>query len=78
MMFYLKGHQNYQKSNSKVPKKCPLIFNELHNSKSYLLADLMPLEIKYHTVPHLKGLNSGLEPQTSCGHGSNSMDPMLA
>ena len=24
----------------------------------------MPFEIKRHTVPHLKGLNSGLEPST--------------
>ena len=38
----------------------------------------MPLEIKQHTVPHLKGLNSGLEPYTSHGRGSNSMVPMLA
>ena len=26
------------------------------------VAVLMPLEMKHHTVPHLKGLNSGLEP----------------
>ena len=32
----------------------------------------------HHTVPHLKGLNSGLEPLTSHGRGSNSMGPMLA
>ena len=38
----------------------------------------MPLEIKHHTVPHLKGLNSGLEPLTSRGRGSNVMGPMLA
>ena len=25
MKFYLKGHQNYHKSKSKVPKKCPFI-----------------------------------------------------
>ena len=31
-------------------------------SKSKLLAVLMPLEIKRHTVPHLKALNSGLKP----------------
>ena len=30
----------------------------------------MPLEIKHHIVPHLKGLNSGIEPLTSCGRGS--------
>ena len=27
-----------------------------------LVVVLMPLEIKGHTVPYLKGLNSGLEP----------------
>ena len=43
-----------------------------------LLAVLMPLEIKNHTVPHLKGLNSGLEPYTSRGRGSNFIAPMLA
>ena len=29
---------------------------------SLLLAIVMPLEIKHHTAPHLKGLNCGLEP----------------
>ena len=43
-----------------------------------VVAGLMPLEIKRHTVSHLKGLNSGLEPYTSRGHGSNFMGPMLA
>ena len=38
----------------------------------------MPLVIKHHTVPHLKGLDSGLEPKTSCGRGSSFMGPMLA
>ena len=35
-----------------------------------VVAVLKPLEIKPHTVPHLKGLNSGLEPLTKCEHGS--------
>ena len=38
----------------------------------------MPLVIKHHTVPHLKGLDSGLEPYTSHGRGSDFMGPMLA
>ena len=37
----------------------------------------MPLEIKHHTVPHLKGLDSGLTPVTRRGRGSNFMGPML-
>ena len=39
-------------------------------SNLQLLAVLMPLEIKRHTVPHLKGLNSGLEPSTRLECGS--------
>ena len=27
----------------------------------------MPLDIKHHTVPHLKGLNNGIDPSTRCG-----------
>ena len=42
------------------------------------MAVLMPLAIKHHTVPHLKGLNSCLETQTSHGDGNNSMGPMPA
>ena len=36
----------------------------------------MHLEIKSHT--HLKGLNSGLEPSTRPGHGSNLVGPLLS
>ena len=32
------------------------------NFQLQLLAVLMPFQIKHHTVPHLKGLNSGIEP----------------
>ena len=38
----------------------------------------MPLEIKPHTVPHLKGLNSGLEPSTKHGYGSYYKNPMFS
>ena len=38
----------------------------------------MHLEIKQHTVPHLKGLNSDIEPQTRRGRGSNFIGPMLS
>ena len=38
----------------------------------------MPLVIKYHTVPHLKGLNSGLEPSTMLRYGSNFIGPILS
>ena len=43
MKFYLKGHQIYNKSKWKV----------------WLLVLLMSLEIKLHSVPHLKGLING-------------------
>ena len=29
----------------------------------------MPLDIKHHTVPHLKGLNNGIDPSTRWGCG---------
>ena len=29
----------------------------------------MPLDINHHTVPHLKGLNNGIDPSTRCGCG---------
>ena len=31
----------------------------------------MPLEIEHHTVPHFKGLKSGLEPLTRCRCGNS-------
>ena len=43
-----------------------------------VVAVLMPLEIKRHTVPHLKYIISGLEPKTSRGGSSNAMAPMIA
>ena len=60
MMFYLKGHQNCQKSKLKVLKTSPLVSYTCLNLS--LLEVLMPLEIKHHTVPHLKDLNSGMDP----------------
>ena len=38
----------------------------------------MPLETKHHSIPHLKGLNGGLESKTSHGRDSDFMGPMLA
>ena len=62
MMFYLKGHQNCQKSNLKAQKNVPFYLVNYTSLDHYLLAVLMPIEIKHHTVSHLKGLNNGLEP----------------
>ena len=61
MTFHLKGHQNYQKSKLKFPKSL-LLLSKVESPNLQVVAALMPLEIKRHTVPHLKGLNSGLEP----------------
>ena len=55
MTFYLKGHQNY------VPEFI-FKFPKMESLNLQVVAILMHLEIKHHTVPHLKGLNSGLEP----------------
>ena len=51
MTFYLKGYQNYQKSKFKNPKKW----------RVKVVAVLMPLEMKCHTVPHLKAFTRGIE-----------------
>ena len=39
-----------------------LLLSKVESPNLQVVAVLMPLEIKLHTVPHLKGLNSGLEP----------------
>ena len=59
MTFYLKGHQNYQNSKLKIPKKL-LLLSKVESLNLQVVAVLMPLEIKHHTVPHLNGLNIGL------------------
>ena len=43
-------------------QKIPSLLSKLESLKFQLLAVLVPLEGKHHTVSHLKGLNSGLEP----------------
>ena len=58
MTFYLKGYQNYQKSKLKFPKGLNLL----------IVADLTPLEIKRHTVPHLKALTRSIERKGRHGH----------
>ena len=61
MTFCLKGHQNCQNSNLKMLKSL-LLLSKVESPNLQVVAVLIPLEIKCHTVPHLKGLNSGLEP----------------
>ena len=61
MKFYLKWHQNCQGSKLKVPKKS-VFLSKVVTLNIQLAVVLMPLEIKHHTVPHLKDLNSGMEP----------------
>ena len=53
MTFYLKGHQIYQKSKLKLPKKMPLLC-KMKSLNLQVVAVLMPLEIKRYTIPHLK------------------------
>ena len=45
----------------KFPKSL-LLLSKVESPNLQVVAVLMPLEIKCHAVPHLKGLNSGLEP----------------
>ena len=47
---------------SEFSVKSLLLLSKVESLNLQVVAVLMPLEIKRHTVPHLKGLNSGLEP----------------
>ena len=53
----------------KLSKKSVFI-KQSWKSKSITSGILIRLEIKHHTVPHLKGLTSGLESSGNSGHGS--------
>ena len=61
MTFYLEGRHNYQKLKLKIPKSL-LLSSKLESPILQAVSVLMPLEINRHIVPHLKGLNNGLEP----------------
>ena len=69
------GASELPKSKLNIPL---LLVSKVKSPNLQVVAVLKLLEIKHHTVPHLKGLNSGLEPLDSLGRGSNSMGPMLA
>ena len=60
MTFYLNGHQNYQKSKLKIPKSL-LLLSKVKNLNPQIVAVLMLLEIKHHTVPHLKALTHSIK-----------------
>ena len=55
MKFYLKGHQNYHKSKSKVPKKCPSL-SKFQSLKVWPLVSQVPIDEKFCAVPHFKAL----------------------
>ena len=56
-----RGASDYKTSNLKLPKSMFLL-SKMESLNLQVGAVLMPLEIKGHTIPHLKDLNSGLEP----------------
>ena len=64
--FNLKGHQNYQKSKLKIPKSLHSL-SKVESLNLQVVAVLMPLEIKCHTLPHLKALAFNIECRS--GHG---------
>ena len=70
MIFYLTKHQNYQNSKKKVLKKPLLLLSKVVILNLWFVSVFMPLEIKSHTVPHLKGVNSCLELSSRPGLGS--------
>ena len=41
---------------------CQFLFSKVVTLNIQIVVVLMPLEIQCHTLPHLKGLNSGMEP----------------
>ena len=57
MTLYLKWHQKYDKSKLKVQ----LLLSKVESPNLQVVAVLMPLEIKRHTVPHLKALTCGID-----------------
>ena len=54
------------------------LLSKMESLNLQVVAVLMPLEIKRHTVPHLKGLNSGRESPTRHGRDSNFVGSMLS
>ena len=73
MQVYLKGHQNFQKSNI-FGQKSPLLLSKIESLNLRLLVVLMLLEEKPYTVPHLKALSSGIEAFRSHGIGGPFLD----
>ena len=69
MTFYLKGHQKYQKSKLKLPKKSAFI-KQIWNYKSLSSGNFDTPGGKLHIVPHLKALNSIFEHSIKNEHGS--------
>ena len=67
--FNLKGHQNYQKSKLKIPKSLHSL-SKVESLNLQVVAVLMPLEIKRHTVPYLKALTHSIERRSGHGPGS--------
>ena len=69
MIFYLKGHQNYQNSELKFPNIL-LLLSKVESLNLQIVAVLMALEIILHTVPHLKALTLSIECKNRHGRGS--------
>ena len=62
------GHQIYQKSDLNFPKSLFLL-SKLENLYVQVMAVLMPLEIKHHTVPHFKPLTRCIDYASEHGCG---------
>ena len=66
LTYYLMKHQIDQKSKLKLPKKSVFIYQ----MESLNLQVLIPLEIKRHTIPHLKALTRSIDHWGRHGHSS--------
>ena len=69
MTFYLKRDQIYQKSKLKLHKRL-LLLSKTESLDLQVVAVLMSLEIKGHTIPHLKALTRSIEHLGVQGRGS--------
>ena len=69
MTFYSKSIKNTKSLSFKIPKSL-LLLSKVESLNLKVVAVLMPLEIKRHTVPHLKALTRSIDHWGRHGHSS--------
>ena len=66
--FISKGIKVTRRQSQRFQKR-PVLLSKFGKSKVWLFVVLMPLEVKLHTVPHFKALNSGKDIHSRQGYG---------